>query len=419
MQAGETTCACPECGVVCEGLFDGCPDVWARGLPVALNLSPAAPLRMRGLNAGPATQVEEPSPLPPPPSALSPARPPPVDPQPPDPQPSRSSPFQAAPPPPRPSALANGFSGGSVPPPRPTRTAAPPPPPQAPPLQQQIGAETRTDVLRWFEDAFDDLRHELHAVVSTVTGQQAMLAELLDTRDAEMRVAMVAESLPELAGEAAAKALADQTVGLAELVEGRLEDFRVAAESSDLSAVAAMDGMRELLQRIETSAEMQIGAANEEGRARLDALKTSVARQLKPVAAAVAEVSARLDEAQEREAARHRALRASVTKQVQPLTVALVAAIERSDAQMAEFRGRLDSVAVPPRSPKPAEVLPTAKVTKAAGAVKVAKVVKAKKISRSMPGTDATADPRPRRRTVEVMPTLQRDAGKPSPIRSE
>ena len=348
MQAGETACACPECGVVCEGLFDGCPDVWARGpRPVALSLSSAAPLRMRGLNAGPPAHVEEPAPPPPADSAPSSSALPPSAPQPPVPQPSRSSPFQAAPPPPRPSPLANGFSGASVPPPRPTRTAAPPPPPQAPPRQQQIGAETRTDVLRWFEDAFDDLRHQLHAVVSTVTGQQAMLAELLDSRDTERRVAMVAESLPELAGEAAAKALADQTVELADLVEARLEDFRIAAESSDLSAVAAMDGMRELLQRIETSARAQIGAANDEGRARLDALKTSVARQLKPVAAALAEVSARLDEAQEREAARDRALRASVTKQVQPLTVALVAAIERSDAQMVEFRARLDAPAKP------------------------------------------------------------------------
>jgi len=127
-----------------------------------------------------------------------------------------------------------------------------------------------------------------------------MLAELLDTRDAEMRVVLVAESLPELAGEAAAMALADQTAGLAEIVEARFDDFRVSTEASDLSLVAVMDGMRELLQRIEVSAEVEIQVAGDEGLARLEALKASVARQLKPVAAAVAEIAARVEEAQER-----------------------------------------------------------------------------------------------------------------------
>ena len=232
----------------------------------------------------------------------------------------------------------------------------PPPPPLPPP--QQAGAASRADVLKWFEDAFDELRSELHAVVTTVTRQQAMLAELLDTREAELRVVMVAESLPELAGEAAAKALADQTGDLADFVESRLEDFRIAAEASDMSAVAAMDGMRELVQRVEVTAELNGEALNQEGAVRLEALKASMARQLKPVAAAVAEVSAHVQEAEEREAARSRALRASVTKQLQPLATALEAAVERSDRQMAEIRERLDAIAgatPAKRVPAPAE----------------------------------------------------------------
>src|SRR5919107_54452 len=55
MRAGERACACPECGVICQGQFDGCPGVWARGpRPVALTVAPAieAP-RVRALTAGP------------------------------------------------------------------------------------------------------------------------------------------------------------------------------------------------------------------------------------------------------------------------------------------------------------------------------------------------------------------------------
>ena len=55
MRAGERACACPECGVICQGQFDGCPGVWARGpRPVALTVAPAieAP-RVRALPAGP------------------------------------------------------------------------------------------------------------------------------------------------------------------------------------------------------------------------------------------------------------------------------------------------------------------------------------------------------------------------------
>ena len=263
MRAGERACACPECGIVCEGQFDGCPDVWARGpRPVALSVSGAAAIaapRVRALAAGTATESS--------------------------------------------ARTTNGH------------TAEPPPPaPSAPPRSPGQGADSRTEILRWFEDAFDELRNELHALASTVTRQQAMLAELLDSREAELRVVMVAESLPELAGEAAAKALADQSGGLADVVAGSLEDFRARVEASEQSNTAVMDGMRELLRRIELTADLNAEDIRLEGDARLEALKASVARQLKPVAAAVAELTAWMEAAEEREAARTRALKASVTK---------------------------------------------------------------------------------------------------------
>ena len=116
MQAGERACACPECGVVCQGQFDGCPDVWARGpRPVPLTVTGAAAIaapRVRALAAGPVSGQATEAPDPP-------------------------------------------TNGHSAPPP------PPPPPPTAaqPPRSPGQGADSRTEVLRWFEDAFDELRN--------------------------------------------------------------------------------------------------------------------------------------------------------------------------------------------------------------------------------------------------------------------
>jgi hypothetical protein len=303
MRAGEQSCTCPECGVVCHGQFDGCPDVWARGpRPVVLTVAPSidAP-RVRALTAGPVASAG--ADAPPPPS--------------------------------------NGHGAGGPPPP------PPPPPPSGQSGSATTGGDSRSEILRWFEDAFDELRNELHAVASTVTRQQAMLAELLDSREAELRVVMVAESLPELAGEAAGKAVAEHSVNLAEVVAGNLDDFRATVEASEQANVGLMDGMRELLHRIELTADLNAEDARLEGDARLEALKASVARQLKPVAAAVAEIAAYVEGAEEREAARARALKASMTKQLQPLAATVEAALDRSERQLAEIRARLDAMGAP------------------------------------------------------------------------
>jgi hypothetical protein len=158
---------------------------------------------------------------------------------------------------------------------------------------------------------------------------------------------MVAESLPELVGEAAAKALTDQSDGLAEVVADSLDDFRASMAAADLSSVAVMDGMRELLRRVEVTAEINAEEARYEGAARLEALKGAFGRQLKPVTAAITEIADYIAEAEEREAARTRALKASVTRQLQPLAAVVEAALDRSDQQLAEIRARLDAMGAP------------------------------------------------------------------------
>ncbi len=374
MRAGERACACPECGVVCQGLFDGCPEVWARGpRPVTLTSVPAlggnGTGRVRALSAGaaPSAPRQATAGPPPPPSAPPPPTAPPLS-SPPPLSPPLSSQPPLSPPPPAPSAPppTNGFTG-SQPPPPPTNGFTTSQPPPLPPRTGGNGTGSgqtgspRTEVLQWFEDAFDELRNELHAVVSTVTRQQAMLAELLDSREAELRVVLVAESLPELAGEAAAKALAEESGGLADTVSEYLEDFRLAVQASEESSLSVMDGMRELLQRVELTAEINTEEARLEGAARLEALKASVGRQLRPVSAAVAEISASLEAAEAREAARTRALKATMTKQLQPLAASVEAAVERSDRQFAEIRDRLDALAAAaPVAPAPRKARPAA-----------------------------------------------------------
>src|SRR5687768_15440298 len=129
MRAGERACACPECGVICQGQFDGCPGVWARGpRPVALTVAPAieAP-RVRALAAGP--------------------------------EPTRAG-VNA---PPVAAATANGnTNGGNTNGSGNGGYAGPPPsPPRSEPAQS---GGSRTEILQWFEDAFDELRNELHAL---------------------------------------------------------------------------------------------------------------------------------------------------------------------------------------------------------------------------------------------------------------
>jgi hypothetical protein len=128
----------------------------------------------------------------------------------------------------------------------------------------------------------------------------------------------------------------------------------MAVQASEESSAAVMDGMRELLQRVELTAEVNTEEARLEGAARLEALKASVGRQLRPIAADVAVLAAEVEAVQEREAARTRALKASMTKQLQPLAARIDAAVERSDQQMAEIRERLDGLGlVGGPAPKP------------------------------------------------------------------
>jgi len=301
MRAGRDSCSCPECGVVCEGQFDGCPDVWARGPRLVRApdpepesaTAPSDPKPARsGADAGPTAEpgVEQ---------VITLGRPRRLN---------RASADELAPA----AAPAAAFTGTAA-------TAMP------------SMEEPRSEVLRWFEEAFEGLRGELRALVGGMTQQQAMMAELMETRQADLRLVMVAESLPLLVDDAVRKAMGDHAVHMIDFVDSSLGDFK------------------ETLLKREDAARKAAKAADTEQVAGLEAVRTAVVKQLRPIAHAIQAAVDLQEEAKEEDAARLPALKASLTRQLRPLEEAA----ERSDERLTEIAGQLKRLAkpAPPSSP--------------------------------------------------------------------
>jgi hypothetical protein len=250
MLAGDNECTCAECGIACGGQFAGCPDVWARGQPtqmhVEFGVGPVATLERVSVGApsnGPATSVEgahtpvngaaaqwppEP-PLPPDASLLTPAD-------------GATSSH------PEPSAGLESTATGNGRRDDPTPAGAQSDPPSAGALAD-VTAELKavTDGLRLQQSMLGDL-------LSGLTRQQAMMAELLDARHAELRLAMVAESLPDSVGEAVTKSFAANQEQLTEAAVGLAKSIGMdAAVSKALRQVQnrADDRFDDLSDRLE------------------------------------------------------------------------------------------------------------------------------------------------------------------------
>lgn len=134
MKAGASACTCAICDTVCTGKFSGCPEVFARSVPVAVSSRPA-----------PAQ----------PPLARQPA------------------PAAAAPAARQPAAQHQA---------------------QQPATQQQAGGmlsrENGARVLHWMRAEFDGVKAQLHAVASSLAHQQAVVADLAANRGADMNGAL-------------------------------------------------------------------------------------------------------------------------------------------------------------------------------------------------------------------------------------
>lgn len=309
MRPGDKSCNCPECGVVCGGQFDGCADVWARGLrPVTIS-APASVSVANGAEWSPSAVLN-------PPAVGGPGRrevmtratenarttarvtEPPAA--------SRSHPPDTAEPEPPP-AVPPTYSAA------PRRSPAPPPrseprPPEPPsavghpptgvgqrqttPVKLADSGVARTQLFQWFEAEFDKLRGDLQAVVGTVTQQQAMVAELLEDRHVAQRLSVLAGSLPEIVDEAVKSAVAEQMASVVESTDAAVGQMRDALARTDSWIEeqrqdaelldSSLGELRSSLATLETLVEEQRADLASES-ARLRGVKSSLTRQIKPV----------------------------------------------------------------------------------------------------------------------------------------
>ncbi len=219
--------------------------------------------------------------------------------------------------------------------------------------------DPRTDVLRWFEEAFDGLRRDLREVVTGMTQQQAMIAELMDARQADLRLVVVAEGLPDVVQDAVEAAVADHTTELSETLETALAQVRQSvtdAEASSAAAVAEIRAAVEASERSATAAAAEIRAAVEAGE--------------RSATAALEEARRLQDEAEQRETLRARALKASFTRQLGPLADALQRVEDTTDRRMDGINARLDAMAMQARPVRAAAKKPAATAKRAAAAKK-------------------------------------------------
>jgi hypothetical protein len=372
MRPGDKSCFCPECGVVCGGQFDGCADVWARGLrPVTIaapgsvsvgnggEWTPQAVLTpppigeaarakevlariTESARRGVAAQHGPPDP-PRPPQAPPEARPEEIDEPEPLVRPVR--PIAAAAP--RPSSAPS-----STPLVEPVERAERPAPA---PDQDDEGRSTpvklagppgpRVQLFQWFEAEFGRLRGELQALVGTVAQQQAMVAELLEGRHVNQRLSIVAESLPEVVDEAVKAAVTEQVASVVdgtktamgkmdsalERTDSWIEEQRQDAELLDSSlgelraSLATLEGLIE---------EQRADLATESVRIR--GIKSSLTRQIKPVVESIPQLVADAVAASLKEHRREvdamieaavgdlgRSVKISISRQLEPIAEAL------------------------------------------------------------------------------------------------
>jgi len=199
-------------------------------------------------------------------------------------------------------------------------------------------ADPRSDVLRWFDEAFAGLRRELREVVTGMSRQQAMLAEVMEARQADLRLVVVAEGLPDVVQDAVEGAVADSTRELRETFETALGELRQSVRNTETASAEAVAELRRALEASERSTAAALETSERSTAAALEASQRS--------ATAALETSRRLqEEAEQREALRSRALKAAFTKQLKPLAEAAQQAAESSDRRMDEIVALLDAMA--------------------------------------------------------------------------
>ncbi|MEA2704096.1 MAG: hypothetical protein QOD63_2041 [Actinomycetota bacterium] len=212
MRAGSGSCRCDQCGIVCNGRFDACPEVWARGPHPAALASPPA-------RRPPAV----PAPLAPAPAA-----------------PAATAPAHQVP--------AGGREGANG--------RLPSPPNAGNGHGPAAPDDSRAEVLRWFQSAFGELRQEVQALRQALCEEQDRVAALVESRDGSLGTDP--EALRALVSGAIRKAMSRQAAELEASVAASVV-ASVAGLRRDLEASVAssVDGLRRDLEAMKVSQERQ------------------------------------------------------------------------------------------------------------------------------------------------------------------
>ncbi|HVF14509.1 MAG TPA: hypothetical protein VM942_07915 [Acidimicrobiales bacterium] len=132
-----------------------------------------------------------------------------------------------------------------------------------------------------------------------MTHQQAMLAELLDSRQAELRLALVAESLPDLVADAVRAAMDEHTEAMAGSFDRSHERFLEDVDQIRADSAETVEALSESFQKLSGAIAVHDEEAEHREAARLSVLKGSVTRQFTPLAEAVAALAAKVDDLSE------------------------------------------------------------------------------------------------------------------------
>lgn len=176
MRAGESACQCPQCGVVCEGQFNGCATVWAAGPRDVVLVRPDAEAGRQAAFAG---AVVPPLPA--------------------------NGDAQAG----------LGWPSEASPPTPPTEPVVQPPAAAArrrplPPVDAGLVAaagEGRSQVFEWLDDSFESVNSQLRVLADTLHRQHQALADMSDAQAAAGRLSQLADALPERIGAAVQEAV--------------------------------------------------------------------------------------------------------------------------------------------------------------------------------------------------------------------
>jgi len=247
MRAVLESCRCDVCGVVCEGRFEGCAEVWARGPhPILLRVAPPADdllpaLAGRGADNGHQPPAEAPA------AALDPIPP----------------------------ALEAGAA--------------------VVPMAQVVpaGEPAAADGLRWVEGAFDTLRQEVEGLRSALAKEQALVATLVGTEKPE--AGPDADSLRALIDMAVRKAVRRESVALSDTVTAVVDGMRRDMEAAKVASEATLATLQQTLDEVAAATAAVPAELGRYDAGNRKAFRTALGQELQPLIEAVAESIAQSD----------------------------------------------------------------------------------------------------------------------------